>query len=423
MFTPTQLLAFFQCYPATTYWLAYSGGLDSHVLLHACAQLRLQQPQLNFKAIHVDHGLQAVSATWAMHCQSICQQLAIPLSIETLNLTLPAGESVEAIAREARYAAFSRYLQAGDILLTAHHQDDQAETLLLHLMRGSGVDGLAAMPGIRPLAAGRLARPLLAFSRTELLAYANAYALAYIQDPSNTQLDFDRNYLRHTVLPLLQRRWPSTGKTLARVAHLQSETRELLAELVAEKLPQVQGKQANTLAISNLLTQSNVLQKALIRAWLTEQGFALPQAKHMQQILTLLSARTDATPCVTWRGCEIRRYRDQLYAMKPLLKHDPRQVFLWDISQPLALPALNLQLDPAILGRWLTLLSTTIQAVSVRFRQGGEVMWIPYRGGHRSVKHLMQEAGIPPWQRERLPLIYVQERLVMIDGVIRVEPE
>ena len=423
MFTPTQLLPFFQRYPAATYWLAYSGGLDSQVLLHACAQLRLQQPQLTIKAIHIDHGLQAISATWVTHCQTSCEQWAIPLTVESLHLSVVTGESLEAVAREARYAAFGRYMQSDDVLFTAHHQDDQAETVLLHLLRGSGVDGLAAMPESRRLAQGWLVRPLLAVSRADLLAYAEQYALTYVQDPTNEQTRFERNFLRQTILPLLSQRWPSVHKTLARVAQLQSENRALVAELLEEKLPLIRGQQPYTLSIATLLKQSLPVQKALLRLWLSEQGFLFPDAKQLQQVLLLLHARTDATPCVTWKGCEIRRYRDDLYAMSPLSKHDASQVLAWDITQPLTIESLDLSLTPELLGRWLNVLQTKPQPVSVRFRQGGEVMWMPYRAGHHSVKHLMQEAGISPWQRERLPLIYIGERLVSIVGLVHVNPD
>ena len=398
------LLRFLQRYPASGYLIGFSGGVDSHVLLHACASLREQHPYLCFRALHIDHGLQALSAAWVEHCRAVCQHLAIPLSIEPLHLTVPAGASVEAVARTARYAAFSQHLQAGEILLTAHHQNDQAETLLLHLLRGSGVDGLSAMPEIRPLAQAALGRPLLGCSRAELVAYAGQHHLSVIEDPSNQDSRFDRNFLRHQVVPTLEQRWPVMSKALARAARLQGESRQLLAGFLREKLTGMCGSKPDTLAVSPLLAQEIVMQKALLREWLAQRGFRLPEEKKLLQVLhDVLHCRPDATPCVRWESCEIRRYRDDVYALPPLSKHDPTQVLAWDTRQPLVI---------ASLGRTLLAEAGYPERVTVRFRQGGESVYLPQRGGHHSLKHLLQEWGVPPWERERLPLVYVGEQLV-----------
>lgn len=374
------------------------------MLLHACASLREQYPHLKFQALHVDHGLQAMSAAWAAHCRAVCASLTIPLVVEALHLEIPAGESVEAVARTARYAAFSKHMQAGDMLLTAHHQNDQAETVLLHLLRGSGLDGLAAMPGVRPFAAGMLGRPLLARSRAELAAYARQHGLNFIDDPSNQDERFERNFLRHQVMPLLTQRWSAVGKTLARVARLQGESRAVLAELLREKLPSLRGTQPETLAVTKLLALDVAMQKAVLREWLTQRGFRLPEEKKLRQVLhDVLQARVDAMPCVRWNGCEIRRYRDDVYAMLPLSAHDPKQVLVWETREPLVI---------ASLGRTLVAKAGYPEVVTVRFRQGGERVYLPERGGHHSLKHLLQEWGVPPWERERLPLVCVGERLI-----------
>lgn len=412
------LLTFLQQHSASLYRIAFSGGLDSHVLLHACAALQTQYPHLIFCAIHVDHGLQADSTHWATHCQQVCQQYAISCEVERLQLTVPAGASLEAVAREARYAAFTRYLQAGEILLTAHHQDDQAETLLLNLMRGSSPYGLAAMPALRPLGAGQLGRPLLHCSRAELAAYAEHHRLPFIHDPSNQDPRFARNFLRHQVIPLLQQRWQSVQKTLARAAQLQAESRQLLTDFLRQTLPEVQGSQPNTLSVQSLLAQDSVMQKALIREWLAGQGLPLPEEQQVLRVLTeVLRAAPDATPCMRWQGCEVRRYRDDLYAMPPLSAHDPRQVLAWDIAAPLRIASTQQTLQPELLGVWRDYAQQHQLNVQVRFRQGGEKVYLPQRGGHHDLKKLLQEAGIPPWQRDRLPLIYVGQELVMVWGV------
>lgn len=350
-----------------------------------------------------------MSAVWAAHCRAVCTALEIPLVVETLQLVIPAGASVEAVARTARYLAFSKHLQAGEIVLTAHHQNDQAETLLLHLLRGSGVDGLAAMPEIRPFALGALGRPLLGCSRAELAVYANQHRLNVIDDPSNQDSRFDRNFLRNQVMPLLEQRWPAASKTLARAARLQGESRQLLAGFLREKLPSLQGAKPDTLSVSRLLVLDEAMQKAVLREWLAQRGFRLPEEKKLRQVLhDVLQARADATPCVRWDGCEIRRYRNDVYAMLPLSSHDPKQVLMWDTREPLVI---------ASLGRTLVAEAGYPKMVTVRFRQGGESVYLPERGGHHSLKHLLQEWGVPPWERERLPLVYVGERLAWAVGL------
>ncbi|MBU0656683.1 MAG: tRNA lysidine(34) synthetase TilS [Gammaproteobacteria bacterium] len=424
MYTPERLSVFFQQCPATAYLIAFSGGLDSHVLLHSAAQLRAVHPHLNLRAVHVDHGLQTPSVGWARHCRQVCEKLAVPFACEHLKLKPVLGESVEAAARTARYAAFTRHLRSGEMLLTAHHRNDQAETLLLHLVRGSGVDGLAAMPEVRTFALGRLGRPLLAFTRQDLQAYADLHQLDYVEDPSNQDVRFDRNYLRRRVMPVLEERWPSVADTLARAARLQRESRELLHGFLGARLPELQGSRTGTLSVSRLLAQDVVLRKALLREWLAQQGFERPEEQKLLHVISdLLHAREDAEPCVKWHGCEIRRYRDDVYALKPLPPHDVTKVLVWgDISQPLRVPSLDLTLQPEVLGEWQEYLQANPASVTVRFRQGGESVCIPYRGGHHSLKNLLQEAAIPPWERLRLPLVYVGEWLVYMPGVLSLQP-
>lgn len=423
MFTPERLSAFFQQYPATAYLLAFSGGLDSLVLLHAAMQLCQTMPQLRLRAVHVDHGLQRVSAHWVGHCRRICEQYNIPFTCERLKVVPLAGDSVEAVARTARYAAFTRHLRSGEMLLTAHHRNDQAETLLLHLVRGSGVDGLAAMPEVRAFGLGKLGRPLLGFTRQELQQYADAHQLDYITDPSNLENRFDRNYLRQRVMPVLESRWPSVADTLSRAARLQQESRQLLQGFLHEKLSSVQGSKPGTLSVNLLRTHELVMQKALLREWLAQAGFVRPdEARLLQVTRDVLHARDDAEPCIRWEGCEIRRYRDEVYALQPLPAHDTSTVQVWADAVPLQVA--DMTLYPSMLGGWQERCwQVAAEMVSVRFRQGGETMLIPRRGGHHSLKNLLQEAGVPPWQRNRLPLIYVGERLVCIAGVLRVDPD
>ncbi|OGI37123.1 MAG: tRNA lysidine(34) synthetase TilS, partial [Candidatus Muproteobacteria bacterium RBG_16_64_10] len=221
--------------PATRFQLAYSGGLDSHVLLHALAQLQ-RTHGLNLGAVHVDHGLQAASRDWAQHCARICAALGIPCIIERVQVPDARADGLEAAARRARYACLARHVGAGDALLTAHHLDDQAETVLLQLLRGAGVHGLAAMPAIAPFSAGVLARPLLGFTRTALAHYARAEKLQWIEDSSNRDLRRARNLVRHQVLPLLQQRWPAAVRQLAQTARHAAEAAALLDDLAGADL-------------------------------------------------------------------------------------------------------------------------------------------------------------------------------------------
>ncbi|WP_020395498.1 tRNA lysidine(34) synthetase TilS [Thiolinea disciformis] len=414
------LSQFFHTYPNANYWLAYSGGLDSHALVHACAALRRQNPELNVRAIHIDHGLQAISSTWAAHCQQVCDALQIALTRIELKLSIPKGESLEAVARYARYEAFKHVLGVGDYLLTAHHQDDQAETLLLNLLRGSGVEGLAAMPLKRNLGQAYLLRPLLGISRAELHMYAQQHHLQYIHDPSNDQLQFERNYLRHEIVPKLTARWPSSTTTLGRAAQWQAEQVQLNALLLGQGLPAYAGTKPQTLSIKKLLAEPNVLQKALLRYWLKTLGFKMPNAAKLQQILSsVMLAKPDASPVVDWQGCEIRRYRDDLYALRPL-KWDQAQVWVWeDLTQPAVL-AEKIALHPKDLGDLKNYLNQ--KPVYVRFRQGGERI-LRHQLPSIELKKLLQALAMPAWERERIPLIYYGEQLIAIAGYWHAKPE
>lgn len=414
------LLSFLQAHPASHYYLAYSGGLDSHVLLHACAALQAQYPQtFQFTAIHIHHGLQTSADAWVEHAEQVCAALQLPLKVFYLALKPAPGDSLEAVARQARYQAFSQCLASKQILLTAHHQNDQAETFLLNALRGSGAAGLAAMPEFRPLGGGQLGRPLLEFTRLQLAAYAVQHQLQYVDDPTNAETQFDRNYLRQEIMPRLQTRWPAVNQTFSRAARWQAEQQQILEHLLAAQLPVLAGSQTNTLSVSALNAQDTLMQKALIRQWLNNLGFSMPSAKKLQHILSdVLAAPIDASPCVAWTGCEVRRYRDDLYALQPFTLHDAKQVLLWqDLEQDLFIESLDRRLDKAWLSPELRQEVAAVHApVTVRFRQGGERVK-RIHGHSLALKTLFQAANIPAWERERVPLIYVGEQLRVVVGV------
>ncbi len=394
--------------------IAFSGGMDSHVLLHALASLRSEHPELVLRAVHIDHGLHADATQWSQHCQTVCQNLNIECLVLRLDGTQDWRQrSLEEVAREQRYQLLSGVLQEDECLLTAHTLDDQAETVLLQMLRGAGVQGLAAMPIVKVFAKGFLARPLLDVSRKSIQDYAVNFNLQWIEDTSNTSMRFDRNYLRHQVLPLLNSRWPAVKPVLARVADHCAEASELLEQLADQDLQLAAGSVPDTLSISVLKTLSWNRQKNLLRFWLRKLELRVPTALKLQQLLQdFLSAAADANPQMQWPGVDIRRFADDLYAFTPLPAHNSQQILSWDLQQPLPLPARIGVLMPEAIPEALQLSPTA--AITVRFRQGGERLYLSGRQGSRSLKKLMQEWRIPPWLRDRIPLLYQDECLVAV---------
>jgi len=391
--------------------VGYSGGMDSHVLLNLLATQRELWPERTVEAIYVDHGLQAVSAAWGEHCAGVCRLLNVPFRVLKIDARPAPGESPEAAARCARYAALAAELSTDAALLTAHHRDDQAETLLLQLLRGAGPHGLAAMPAMSRLGQGWLLRPLLEVDRDELLAYARAHDLQWIEDASNQDTGFDRNYLRHQVLPLLRERWPAVNRTLARSARLCAETAAWLDEEAAADLASAATDRSDCLAIPALQALSELRQRHLLRYWLRQLNLPIPDARQLQHILhDALTAAADRNPCIHWPGAEIRRYRDRLYAMPSLRPHDARQRFLWrvdaEVWPPLELPSVGRLALCKAMGEGLRSEAFAGGSLIVGFRQGGERFQPAGRRHSQELKKLLQQAGIPPWERERLPLVY-----------------
>ncbi|HRX71836.1 MAG: tRNA lysidine(34) synthetase TilS [Gammaproteobacteria bacterium] len=391
--------------------VGYSGGLDSHVLLHGLAMHRPYWLTQKLEAIYVDHGLQTASAVWGEHCAEVCRDLNMPFRVLKIDARPVPGESPEAAARRARYAALAAELGFDSALLTAHHRDDQAETLLLQLLRGAGPYGLAAMPAVSRLGQGRLLRPFLEVDRAELLAYAGKHGLRWIEDASNTDTGFDRNYLRHRVLPLLRERWPAVNRTLSRSARLCAETAAWLDEEAVADLARVATQHPDRLAVPVLRELSAVRQRNLLRHWLRRLHLPIPDARQLQQIVhDMLTAAADRNPCIRWPGAEVRRYRNALYAMPPLKPHDARRTLVWrsagDRWPPLDLPGIGrLELRKTV-GEGLRAEMLQSGSLLVAFRQGGERFRPVGRVHGQELKKLLQEAGIPPWDRERLPLVY-----------------
>lgn len=407
---------------ARRYLVAYSGGCDSHVLLHAMHQLQ-QRDGFELAAVHINHGLSPHAKEWELHCGVVCASLGIPCQSIPVQARAKAGESPEAAARKARYAALRSVVQQGEGLLLAHHMDDQAETLLLQQFRGAGSRGLAAMPAWQKFQQGWLGRPLLDISRAQLLDYARENQLSWIDDPSNFDTDFDRNFLRHDVVPILQQRWPSMNATLARVSRLQAETSQLLEELAELDWQHCQSEQDGLgLPVESLLSLSPHRQRNLLRYWISEiQGMSLPNSERLYQIQNeVLTAAEDASPCVSWQGVEVRRYRGTLFAMSPQAELEGE--FTWADQTELVLPDGSVLQKEAAMGQGLKQELFNQGRVSVRFREGGESCRPAGRKETHQLKKLFQDWGIPPWERQRIPLLYLDDELAMIVGYCVCEP-
>lgn len=404
------------------YRVAYSGGLDSTVLLHALVAVRTSL-SADIKAIHVDHALNSASSSWAAHCRAQCEALGIELEVRRVEVAGIAEEGLEAAARRARYAAFDAVMWPGDCLLTAHHCDDQAETVLLQLLRGCGPHGLAAMAPVDDFAAGCHARPLLDLEHESLLAYAEAAGLRWIDDPSNGDTRLRRNFLRHDIVPRLQQYWPALSRTLSRSARHAAAAAQLLDERAAEDLARWRGARPHMLSVAGLTTLSRARADNLLRHWLQGLSLPLPGTVQLEHLHTdVLAARADATPLLAWPGAEIRRYRGWLYAMAPLLPVDTAGEWRWDdLSIELGLPDGSRLRAYVRDGGGLSATRVAAEGVAVRFRHGGERCRPATSDCVRPLKKLLQEAGIPPWLRPHVPLLYVGGELAAVAGVCLVE--
>ncbi|WP_460150110.1 tRNA lysidine(34) synthetase TilS [Pseudomonas sp. S3_A03] len=396
---------------APAWHIAFSGGLDSTVLLHLLASLANTQTLPPLRAVHVHHGLQAAADAWPAHCQAVCDSLGVPLRL--MRVQVSPGASLERAARDARYQAFMQAMGAGEVLFTGQHRDDQAETLLFRLLRGAGVRGLAAMPEHRPLAQGHLVRPLLAFSRSELEAYAQQHQLHWIEDPSNVDPRFSRNYLRHRVLPSLTERWPQAITQLARTAEHMAEAQGLLDELAQMDLQRAGQPSAfpwlplPSLALEPLRQLSDARQRNVLRYWLTPLT-RLPDSDHWTGWNALRDAKGDAQPLWRLADGQMQRSGERIWWLPTTWSTFSDASVSWpDPQQPLELMG-NGQLG--FIGR------APEGPLVVRYRQGGEIFDVPGRG-RRDLKRLLNESGLPGFVRGRLPLVYRGEQLLAVPSV------
>jgi len=376
--------------------VGFSGGADSSVLLHLLAQAGWARAR-GLRAVHVHHGLHAQADAWAGHCQQVCATLGVPLRIVAVTVVRD-GQGPEAAARNVRHAAFEAELQDGEVLALAQHRDDQTETFLLRALRASGPDGLAAMRPWRRFGRGWLWRPLLEVARAELRTYAQAHGLRWIEDPSNADDRIERNFLRLRVLPVLRGRWPQADAALARSAALCAQAADLLVRQDAKLLAGCTSTSTNELSVASLRQLDPAARARVLRHWIDMLGLPALPARGVAAIESdLLPAASDGAARFDWSGGTVRRWREGLHAQleTPPLPADWR--IDWDGRMPRVLPS----------GGRLELIGVDAFDVplQVHARSGGERMRLPGRTHSHALKHLLQEAGVPPWRRARMPLL------------------
>ena len=405
--------------PSARRIVAYSGGLDSTVLLHALVTYAHIAPT-TLSAIHIDHRLHPQSHEWAVACCERARALGVTCEVRIAGDPPVSGSGIEQWAREMRYAAFADAVAPGDVVVMAHHRDDLAETVLMRLMRGAGPEGLMGMPATRALGRGQLLRPLLSVTRSDIEDYARAHELAWSDDPSNADPAFDRNYVRHHVLPVLQARWPGAVNRIAQAAELQAEAAAGLRAGADSALGESTHAAHGGLVLAAITDTRPGLLSWVLRRWLEREGLPVPDAVHLAEIQRMVFARADANPLVAYKGAQVRRYRGCLYAGWPPGDIDltPRE---WDVATPLRLAWGELRAVPAH-GEGIALAALAGRTVSVRFRTGGERCRLPGRAHRHTLKHLFQQWGVPPWQRADTPLVYVDGELAAVGGFCVCEP-
>ncbi|WP_061018605.1 tRNA lysidine(34) synthetase TilS [Vibrio splendidus] len=406
--------------------VAFSGGVDSRVLLELAAQYA-KSHHIECCAVHVHHGLSNNADHWAEQCQTWCDALSVSLFIERVSLDISRGESVEKLARDARYQAFKKHIRQGDVLVTGQHIDDQVETFLLALKRGSGPKGLSSMAKVMPFANAYIVRPLLSVTRTDIEGAARDMALTWVEDESNQDVRFDRNFIRHQVTPALTERWPSFRESVSRSAQLCAEQELLLDELLEPHLQQaLGGNQSQSMSIAVLSQHSDLLRARLLRMWLNLCNQPMPSQKQLKLIWDEVAcAQVDANPKLVLNEVEVRRFNHQLYVVK-----ETKDLSNWqsDISMEdsLVLPddlgelhlisaashGVSNQCDAQRFS-----LNTTSGTLRVIFNPEGLSAHPVGRGHSRKLKKLFQEYQVPSWLRRRTPILMDGDRVIAVLGI------
>lgn len=401
--------------PDGTIYLGYSGGIDSQVMLHSLAM----HPVLKHKliAVHVHHGLQVIADQWAVFCQQQSANLKIPFRLIKVDARPRVGQSLEEAARIARYAVFEQLVTAQDYVLFAHHQEDQLETFLLQLVRGAGVKGLSAMPANSMLGVGRLIRPFLDLPKAQIQDYAHLHDLTWVVDPTNLDDKFDRNWLRQQIVPLLSERWPSIAKTVARSAQHCADASCFIEEWVALQLPTILAQDGGLLIEPwQLFNREQRIQ--LLRHWLMIYLARPPANALITAIINqVINARDDRQAVVVAESFRIRKFRHTLFCLDSTQLQPFASHLKWSNNQA----TLDLQngysLSLALSNQGVDRFLWETQVISVKPRAGGEKLKLAKRKGQHCLKKLYQEAGVSPWLREQIPLIYLNDKLAAVPGL------
>jgi tRNA(Ile)-lysidine synthase len=391
-------------HPDGTLCVAFSGGPDSTAVLHALAHLS-EARERGLRALHVDHGLQTESAHWAAHCRAFCATLGIPCDVRVAQVNRAAAVGLEAAAREARYAIFAAHLHAGERLVFGHHQDDQAETVLLKLLRGAGPEGLGGMRDERPLGDGMAWRPLLDMPRQVLREYVQLHGLPCIHDASNDDRQLARNHLRHEVMPLLKAYWPQATVSITHSAMLSRVAADTLQEDWRAAFENLRDDATNSLDAGGWRALPAAWRAPLLAHWLHAQGLPAPTTAQRLQIERQCTVQHGQLPCIRWRGAELHVWKHRLWALEPRHRASAHAELDWQ-GEPLPLPDGGMLIsEPA---------TRLPVALRVRWRSGGERMK-PVGSRHtRELRLLFQEGAVPPWQRDNCPLLYEGDNLIAI---------
>jgi len=392
---------------------AFSGGLDSTVLLDLLARQRSRMGYA-LTALHVHHGLSAHADDWARQCERFAASRAVPLRVERVTVDREDPSGIEAAARAARHAAFVR--AGADFVALAHHRDDQAETVLLQALRGTGMKGLAAMGEARVMGGAVLLRPLLDVPRTALAEYARAQGLAWVEDESNARTAFDRNFLRHAVLPLVAQRFPQYRESLARLARHAAAAADVIADLAEEDASRV--AEGNGLAADKLGALGPARGANVLRRFLAAHGFAMPGEARLADILRqLVAARADARVLIRLGRRAIVRHRGRI-----VVEPAPGEGKSWDVAwsgeRVVTLGEGRGEVHfEAAAGEGVAVARVATGCWHFAPRAGGERVRLWPSGPTRTLKNLLQEHDVPVWQRHRLPLLFAGEQLVWVPGI------
>ncbi len=394
--------------------VAYSGGVDSHVLLDLFHQLQQANEIQNLRAIHINHGLQSQSDQWQQHCQNICDGYHVPLTVTRLHLAEQVSSGIEEAARNARYQFFESELSHDECLVMGHHMDDQAETILFRLLRGTGLSGAVGIPKKRKLAQGMLFRPLLDTPRKIIESYAHIRQLCWIEDPSNQTDYYSRNFLRNQVTPLLQKKWPSYLKSLQRFSSHCEEQAELAEEIALYDWQAVNEQQK--LNIDKLKGLSTARQKNLLRYWSKHLLSTTPSHKELTELLRQFHSTNRTQIHLSFAGSQVQQLGQWLVLAEKIKIREAFDNVEWKDLNELITLSNGFRLHREFTENGLRP-PLDNERVYIKMRQGGERCLPDYRQKSTNLKRIFQELNVPAWQRKSLPIIYYNDQIVAIPGV------